>query len=222
MAGPSVGQEERQLVRRAVRRLGIALVLIATAIAGLALLDRYNATQKGVEAPRPEPRALPQPPVRPPSEPSAAGPAPPSSTAPAQVQPPPPPPVVTNETLAPSEGAAPKAAEEHAGIQPTPPTPALPQGKPAPAAAPAPKPSLEKGPSKAVEPSPPKGYLVQVGVFTTPENARVLQAKLARKGIPAFIETRVVVGPFKDHAEADAANKRLKEMGLQGVVVAPR
>lgn len=222
MAGPGVGQEEKQLVRRAMRRLGIALALIAAAIAGLALLDRYNAAQKRVEAPLPEPRALPQPPVRPPSEPIAAGPAPPSTAAPAQVQPPPPPPVVTNETVAPSERAAPKAPEERPGIQPAPPTPAPPQEKPASAAAPAPKPALEKAPSKAVEPSPPKGFLVQVGVFTTPENARALQAKLARNGIPAFIETRVVVGPFKDHAEADAANKRLKEMGLQGVVVAPR
>jgi cell division septation protein DedD len=50
-------------------------------------------------------------------------------------------------------------------------------------------------------------------MFTTVENAQALQAKLREQGIPAFLETRVVVGPFRDRAEADAAQRKLKELG---------
>jgi cell division septation protein DedD len=53
-------------------------------------------------------------------------------------------------------------------------------------------------------------------------NARALQSKLADKGIPTHTETRVVVGPFKDRAEAESVIGQLKEMGLGGVVVAPQ
>jgi cell division protein FtsN len=48
-----------------------------------------------------------------------------------------------------------------------------------------------------------------------------VQAKLSAQGIPSTAQTRVVVGPFSDRAEADAVIKRLKELGLQGVVVTP-
>jgi cell division protein FtsN len=75
--------------------------------------------------------------------------------------------------------------------------------------------------AKPAEQPSAKGFVVQVGVFATPDHARALQAKLAEKGIQSSIETRVVVGPFKDRAEADAVTKQLKELGLQGVVIAP-
>ena len=52
-------------------------------------------------------------------------------------------------------------------------------------------------------------------------NAHVLQKKLAEQGIPTYTETRVLVGPFNDRAEADAVVRQLKVMGLAGVVVAP-
>ena len=56
-------------------------------------------------------------------------------------------------------------------------------------------------------------------MFTTVENAQSLQTKLKEQGIPAFLETRVVVGPFRDRAEADAAQRKLKELGVGGVIV---
>jgi cell division septation protein DedD len=59
---------------------------------------------------------------------------------------------------------------------------------------------------------------VQTGVFSSTENALALQARLKDQGIPAFVETRVVVGPFRNRAEAEAAKKRLRELGLQGLV----
>jgi DedD protein len=55
-------------------------------------------------------------------------------------------------------------------------------------------------------------------VFSSTENALALQTRLKEQGIPAFVETRVVAGPFRSRAEADAARKRLRELGLQGLV----
>ena len=70
-------------------------------------------------------------------------------------------------------------------------------------------------------PAPGKGFIVQVGVFMSAANARQLQNKLAEKGIPTHTETRVVVGPFKDRAEAEAVIRQLKELGVAAVVAGP-
>jgi DedD protein len=243
MADQGVAPDEQQLKQRAMRRLAVALTLIALAIAGLALLDRYHASQKKPEVPSapPEQQALPgEPATRPPApspatEPPAAQPTPapatpqrtPQATPLKPVQPPaPPPPVVSNEPLprAESNQPAPKASNEV-------PEDTTPATKPAPIPATAekatpakPTPSKESAPPAAAKPAEQpaaKGFIVQVGVFSTPEHARALQAKLAEKGIQSSIETRVVVGPFKDRAEADAVTKQLKDLGLQGVVIAP-
>jgi len=243
MADQGVAPDEQQLKQRAMRRLAVALTLIALAIAGLALLDRYHASQKKPEVPSapPEQQALPgEPATRPtapplPTEPPASQPTPapatpqrtPQATPVKPVQPPaPPPPVVSNEPLphAESNRPAPKASNEV-------PEDTTPATKPAPVPATAekatpakPTPSKESAPPAAAKPPeqpPAKGFVVQVGVFSTPEHARALQAKLAEKGIQSSIETRVVVGPFKDRAEADAVTKQLKDLGLQGVVIAP-
>jgi DedD protein len=64
-----------------------------------------------------------------------------------------------------------------------------------------------------------QGFVVQLGVFMTVENAQSLQAKLKQQGIPAFLETRVVVGPFRDRTEADAVQHKLKDLGVAGVIV---
>lgn len=57
-------------------------------------------------------------------------------------------------------------------------------------------------------------FIVQMGVFNNIGNAQELLAKLQKIGIPAQIESRVQVGPFKTKAEADAARTKLKAMGL--------
>ncbi len=100
-------------------------------------------------------------------------------------------------------------------------------GKPAPMAAaepdasPAPKPAVEPAPKPAAAPAPLKdGFLVQLGVFGTLGNAQALADKVGALGIPAYIESRVVVGPFKNRAEADAARNKLRASGLgKGLVV---
>ena len=135
----------------------------------------------------------------PPHEPSQALIAPPpleSPAAPAQpdhpVEPPPPPQVVNNEKLAAPAKPATASPSAGAGI--------------------AAKPAPETG----------KAYVVQVGVFTSPANAQTLQQKLLKAGIPAHTETRVQLGPFQDRREAETALAKVKKLGVNAVLVAPR
>lgn len=63
---------------------------------------------------------------------------------------------------------------------------------------------------------------LQVGVFSKVTNAEELLAKLERNGIPASIEARVHVGPFATRAEADAARLKLKELGMKDSLLITR
>ena len=68
-----------------------------------------------------------------------------------------------------------------------------------------------------------KRFLVQVGVFSSLNNAEELRAKLELAGIPAQIEARVQVGPFASREEAEQARAKLKELGIEpGMVMAAR
>jgi len=59
---------------------------------------------------------------------------------------------------------------------------------------------------------------VQLGVFASLEHAQALQGKLKEQGIPTTLETRVIVGPFRDRTEADATQKKLNALGIGGLV----
>ncbi len=61
------------------------------------------------------------------------------------------------------------------------------------------------------------GYTLQAGVFVDPKRAEELHARLLQEGIPATIETRVLVGPFKNRKEAEAARKKLRALGFDSV-----
>ena len=65
-------------------------------------------------------------------------------------------------------------------------------------------------------------YLVQMGVFSNVANAEELKARLDKAGIPTQIEARVQVGPFASKAEAEAAQKKMAAMGLNGLLVSGR
>ena len=91
----------------------------------------------------------------------------------------------------------------------------------APAAKPLPVPATPS-PPPAKPLAPAQGYLVQMGVFSNIANAEDLKGRLDKAGIPAHIEARVQVGPFKNKAEAEAAQKKLAEMGLSGLLLSPR
>lgn len=74
----------------------------------------------------------------------------------------------------------------------------------------------------AAKPATGKAYVVQVGVFTSPANAQALQQQLAKAGIPARTETRVQLGPFQDRREAETALAKVKKLGVNAVLIAPR
>lgn len=76
-------------------------------------------------------------------------------------------------------------------------------------------------PAKAAEPAP-RGYTVQLGVFSNPANALQLQEKLAHNGIKSYTETKLNVGPFQSKAEADQALTKIRAMGVSAVVVPVR
>jgi DedD protein len=70
-------------------------------------------------------------------------------------------------------------------------------------------------------------FVVQLGVFGDPENARKVQARVKAEGYNAYaepirtssgIKTRVRAGPFADRAAAEQAREKLKRGGLDGIV----
>lgn len=68
--------------------------------------------------------------------------------------------------------------------------------------------------SRPVTQAVERRYALQMGVFGNMANAEDLRAKLVANGIPATIEARVSVGPFRTRQEVDAARAKLKALGL--------
>ena len=92
--------------------------------------------------------------------------------------------------------------------------PSAPARLPAPAATPAPaRPAL----SRLID-----GFVLQAGVFTSTERAEELKAKLVMAGVPVIIESRVQVGPFKTQKEADAARRKIQDLGIDSILIPPR
>lgn len=78
-----------------------------------------------------------------------------------------------------------------------------------------------------VSTQPAKAYLINVGLFAEPDNARHAYVKLVKAGLPAQREvllfkgqkvTRVRAGPFASRAKANAAVKKIKAMQLDAVL----
>jgi len=67
--------------------------------------------------------------------------------------------------------------------------------------------------SGAQLPKLPKGPHLQAGIFASPANAEEMKKKLEAEGYPAYVETRVHVGPFQNRKDADKAREKLKEQG---------
>lgn len=65
------------------------------------------------------------------------------------------------------------------------------------------------------------GYRLQLGVFGDPGNAVALQRQLARQGLPAGVQSRVVLGPFPSREAAHEAQSQLKARGLDGGMLLP-
>jgi len=122
----------------------------------------------------------------------------------------------------PTRAPEPEATSAPANILP-------PQRASVPAEAAPPKPAarvVEARPAPAV--TPPvvsrlfSGFLLQAGVFSSVQRAEELHARLTLSGVPSTLETRVQVGPFKTKQEAEAAQAKLKELGVETILVPPR
>ena len=236
--------EAAAVKRKLVWRMGIAGMMIVGLLGGLALFDRFSASTTLVaEAPQftepvPVQQKMTTQPVTPveTAEPAALAEAPAEpeeSKAPAQsgavLPDTPPPPIVaaqpslprpsqnqnvsrqtpTEMTRAERPAAAPSAAAKAAEPE-------------APAPAPAPPPPAATTPAPA--PAPARlmnGYALQAGVFNDTQHAEDLLAKLTQAGVPASIEARVQVGPFKTRQEADAARKKLNALGVDSILLPP-
>jgi DedD protein len=221
--------------RKLVWRIGIAGIMVVGLLGGLALFDYLSAPGEAPEAEYPkftEPvpvakKALTQPVV--PVEPATPAPA-----------------TETKISEPESTGVPVDKSGRSAALPPAPEVDAVPgtsRSKPArqvvasegSRAAAQPR-SAETLPPHAVEAAPVatektaapaqppqllsrllSGYTLQAGVFVDPKRAEELHARLVQEGISATIETRVLVGPFKNRKEAEAARKKLQALGVESV-----
>jgi cell division septation protein DedD len=217
MAAENGMPENDDVRKKALLRLGVAGIVTAAALVGLWWLDQGAEEKKGAPSEAPSPT-----PIVPASPPEAAAPqteAPTTETpdgkpvgtapeekpagAPPGPAEPPPPPRVNNAPNRPSP--APLAGPTAARPATAPPVQAAPAAT-SPAAAPAP--AIPAG----------KGFVVQLGVFSNPDNAREMVDKLNKQGIRAFLEARVQVGPFLNRQEAEKAQAEMRKLGYSALV----
>ena len=212
--------ENDDVKKKALLRLAVAGVVTAAALGGLWWLDQNGSEPKksAPEASAPTPIvAAPSPEVSAPETPPDAAAKTPESATPSESPPPepvaaaptphaaetPPPPKVNNAPRTPSQQAAPLPAHLPAPN----PTPVPPQPSVAP-------------PAQAM-PATGKGFVVQLGVFSNPDNARELVEKLNKQGVRAHLEARVQIGPFLNRQEAEKAQAAMRKLGYNALVTLP-
>lgn len=233
-----------------VKRLAVAGVLVAILLGVLAFFD-YLANQpeeaeetlftqpvpvapkKAVSQPVTPADNLPEPPTTDKAEPVAEGPPPPQVEAqpaqPAEARPDgrPARPQATVSPPAPATATAvPEATTAPSNILP--PARSTAPDEP-PAATVKPPARLSDVKPVAPTPAPPSavsrlfsGFVLQAGVFSSVQRAEELHARLTLSGVPSTLETRVQVGPFRTRQEAEAAQAKLKELGIQTILVPPK
>lgn len=65
----------------------------------------------------------------------------------------------------------------------------------------------------------PKGPHLQAGIFAQAANAEEFRRKLNAAGYPAYVESRVHVGPYPNRKEAERVREKLKAEGTTTVYV---
>ncbi|MDK9703851.1 MAG: SPOR domain-containing protein [Sulfuritalea sp.] len=182
---------EDDLRRRLVNRIVIAALMVVGLLGSLAMFEAIYTPSQPPHPPVPAKLALP------PRQESAVEP--------------------ETKPIAPAAATTPEPAAKPAET-PVPERTAAP-AVPQPKAAPAPAAAAHVAPPRAPASRPltqaiERRYALQMGVFSNVANAEDLRAKLMANGIPATIEARVHVGPFRTRQEVDAARAKLKELGL--------
>lgn len=91
------------------------------------------------------------------------------------------------------------------------------------AATPAPQAAALPARQSAPQPAPQNGnnFVVQLGVFSNPENARELVEKLKKQGVRAHLEARVQLGPYLNRVEAEKAQMEMRKLGYNAVLTQP-
>jgi DedD protein len=242
-AGAAAGDDAAvQLARtRARRRLIGAVVLLAIGIVGFPLVFDTKPRPISMDLPievaksgSPVPAAsAPPPKLAAPAAPTAAEDRPPprsEAAAPAVVQKAPPPAVAAK--LPTPEAPKPVEPKPPAPAEPKKPVPAEPR-TPAPAAArteagdAARAQALLGGASAPAE--APGRFVVQVGAYSDPAALREVRHRVEKLGLKTYTQvvetaagkrTRVRIGPFASHAEAERVGARLKGAGLPAAVLA--
>jgi DedD protein len=213
-------EEAVLLQRRARRRLvgAIALALLIVIVLPIVFDKEPRPVTRDlvIEIPSQDsskfnPRLLPQPPA-PPAVSEAAKAEPVPETAKSTQKPEAPSPVAK------AEPAPPPAAKAEAA-----PPPAA-KAEPAPKAVPA-----EEQRAQAILGG--ESYVVPLGLFSKPENAKKVQSSVSKAGFKVFSETikgekgelqRVRAGPYPTREAAEKAREQLKSKGVQVGAVVPR
>ncbi len=204
-----------ELRKRLIKRIAMAGVAIAALLGGLAVIDRYYVPPP-IPAPHPlqaslMPPSTKLPEVVPPAAAPVVAPVPETTAEPEQSSSPTiHQPAQPHSTEAPKPAAAPKFVPAKALI--------VEDDRPSPKVA-----EEHAAPSKplARDTGGPKQLVFQMGIFNDVANAKRLNEKLKEGGIPSRIEARVQVGPFKTREEAEAARKKLIELGIKPGTLMP-
>lgn len=227
LAQDAGAEDNGEIRKKAMTRLIVAGVVTTVALGALWWLDRDSGPEKKKPAKTPAPIVSAPAPIVEPPAPTASTPA-----DEAKPEPPPPPEV-------PEAKPETKLAETATGNKkpPATPTSAAPLGATEKAAPSAPKPGVAAAPGMAQPPTKPatspvpagtapssakalapSAYVVQLGVFADPANAKDLVERLGKLGVQARMETRVQVGPFDKREEAEKARAAMLKLGVKGVV----
>jgi cell division protein FtsN len=236
---PDEGGED--VKRQIKKRIAIAGALVAVALAAIPILNSLNKSKvettasnpqsssgriispasseplgsisSAIESSAPAPQA---------SEPAHAAPGLPSAPATEKT-----PSVAATQTTPPVMPTAPQTAAPFKQAKPPVTAPTV---APAPATAQTPAPLVPRATAKAppapVETAEPAvkggsfGYNVQLGLFSSLDNALKLANALKAQGIPVKTETRVHVGPFRTRAEAEETMAKLKSLGYNPLLQA--
>ena len=230
-----------EVKRKLAWRMGLAGLMIVGLLGALALFDRLSTPSESEATPpqftEPVPvakKVITQPvtPAEPAAEPATPAPPPPApapeaTAAPVDKSAPrsdrPPRPEVAAQPALPRASTVPAApAGRAASAAPATSTTSATPARATRAEAPA---TRSEAPAAAEPPAPPRlfsGYALQAGVFADPRRAEDLHARLVLEGIPATIESRVQVGPFKSRAEAEVMRDKLKALGVESVLLPPK
>jgi DedD protein len=222
---PEVTATEVELKRRGRKRLIGAITLGLLAIVFLPMIfdsepKRGGGNLKTQEISLQVPAKEGQPPLAAPSPAQSASQSPSHTPPPAPVAAPIAAPIAKAESAKPA--ALVESAAKPAANEPPKQAPVSRQDKPsqvdkAPKAAPAPARSPEKS-----------GFVVQLGVFSSAENAQHAIEKMKDAKLPVYTEsipiksgtaTRVRVGPYPTREKADAAVAQIKLAGADGKIV---